>query len=61
MKKVYISPKAIVMSIAKLQTVLCNSPINGLNGVGYGGVDRGGTHDPSGRVCDIDFDDEEKP
>jgi len=59
MKKVYTSPEAIEINITKIQTVLCGSPISGINGVGYGGEDNG-THDPSGRVCDFDFDDEEE-
>lgn len=59
MKKVYTSPKAIEISIAKMQTVLCNSPITGLNGTGYGGVDNG-THPPASRGFDMDYYDEEE-
>ena len=58
MKKTYIAP-AITREVAlKVHTMLCASGVTSdENGIGYGGVDTGGTMDPSAREGDF-WDDE---
>ena len=47
-KKKYLAPALKEIEIKQSQ-FLCGSGVTGPNGTGYGGVDTGGTKDPSSR------------
>ena len=48
MKKRYTTPRISVAQVA-LQRLVCASGVSSDKGIGYGGVDEGGTMDPSAR------------
>ena len=56
MKKTYIAPVITREVALKAHAMLCGSGVTG-DGIGYGGVDTGGTKDPSAREGDF-WDDE---
>lgn len=56
MKRVYLKP-AIEEIEADLAVTLCNSVFSE-EGIGYGGVDEDGTHDPASRSYDMWDEDE---
>lgn len=55
-KKTYMHPATEVLDI-QMEELLNN--VSGSTGIGYGGVDNGGTKDPASRLFeDIDLEDE---
>ena len=46
MKKVYMTPTLEVVRMMTMQ-VLAGSGVTGNNGIGHGGIDHDGSHDPS--------------
>lgn len=58
MKKTYLQPST-VMVIVEIGIMLAGSAgVMSNNGIGYGGVDEGGTLDPASRRRQGDWDDE---
>ena len=59
MKKIYVRPSMSEVVIGSTQ-FLCGSGVSSSKGIGYGGVDNGGTKDPASRRYQYDWDDEEE-
>ena len=58
MKKQYIKPSMYEEAQDCMQ--LLSGSVTSTNGIGYGGVDNGGTKDPSSRSFDYGWEDDEE-
>ena len=54
MKKTYIIPTIKRIVMLEERTIVCASGVTG-DGIGYGGVDKDGSMDPSAKYDDISF------
>ena len=59
MKKTYLQPWAIAAE-TEYTTLICTSGVTTDNGIGYGGVDEEGDHDPAARRRRVVWDEEEE-
>ena len=58
MKKIYLSPDSLILNLQVAKMISTSEGVSSSKGIGYGGVDNGGTMDPSVKVHNNVWDEE---